>query len=170
MATLALPTREFMRIAAQSRAIQPDLAQRLDHAVTALGGVDMRLVQRKALANDLLNRHAWRQRAIRVLKHDLHARTHRAALVARNVQQRVAKETQVAALCCLQTQQRLRERGLAGAGFTHDAERLAFAQLQRHGIDRGERICPEPAGKPGAMALVDDRQLVGFEQHGRKRH
>ena len=52
--------------------IEADVFQRCDHFILARGGGKPRLVHPQAFAYDFRDRHARRQRAVGVLKYDLH--------------------------------------------------------------------------------------------------
>ena len=69
---LALAAGEFVRIAEARLRIEADVLQRLDDVLLAFVPRDVRQVNPHALLDDVGHRHARRQRAVRVLEHDLH--------------------------------------------------------------------------------------------------
>ena len=69
---LALAAGEFVRIAKARVGIEADVAQRADHALLALAPAELGVVYPQAFLDDVGNRHARRERAIRILEHDLH--------------------------------------------------------------------------------------------------
>ena len=60
-----------MRIAVAERGIELHLLQRLDGAPVALGAAELRLVHQQSLGDDLPDGQARRQRAERILEHEL---------------------------------------------------------------------------------------------------
>src|SRR6185312_3226476 len=75
---LPLSAREFMRVAVSGCRIEPDLIQRSRDTGVALGAGQPGTLNRQALLDDLPDREARRQRAVRVLEHDLHVTPERA--------------------------------------------------------------------------------------------
>ena len=89
----------------------------------------------EALLDDVGNRHARRQRAVGVLEHDLHVVAERPHLP--EVQPGdLAAEKHDRPIRRDQPQDGEPERGLAGAGFADDAQRLALAHRDAHAVDR----------------------------------
>src|SRR6185312_5498141 len=131
---LALAAGEFVRITFARRGIEPDLAQRIvDHPLALLGRADA--VHLEALADDLRHRHARAERAERVLEDDLHLLAQRADVALAERLQVLAVEMDAAG-AALQPQQREAERGLAGARFADQADRMALAERDADAVDR----------------------------------
>ena len=85
-------------------------------------------MHRKALGDDVADRHARAQRAERILEYDLHVpaeRPHRLETQALDI----SAQEHNRAVGGDQPQQREAEGGLAGAGFADDAERFTLAHL-----------------------------------------
>ena len=78
---LALAAGEFMRVAVLRRRIESDLLQRLRHPRAPLGAIHVRLLDEQALLDDLRDRQARRERAVRILEHDLHVAAERPHLL-----------------------------------------------------------------------------------------
>src|SRR5689334_14344055 len=102
---------------------------------------------RETLGDDLTDRHARTQGAKGILEHDLHVAAERAHglefqsldLLAQKHNRPVGGD---------QPQQRKTERGFAGAGFAHDAQRLALAYRETdaiHGLDMTDDGTEQPA-------------------------
>src|SRR4029077_5337668 len=129
-------------------------------ALLALRGREPRLVHPQPLLDDVLNRHARRKRAVRILEHDLHAVPERPHLLELQALQRLSHEHD-RAIRGDQPQDREAERGLARAGLADDAERLALAYRDADAVDRLD--VPDYAAHHAALDREPDLQLVGFD-------
>ena len=174
---LALPARQFVRVAVGNGWIELRLAHGVERAGAALGARQGGLVHAQSLAHDARDGHARGQRAKRVLEHDLHAVAQRHQLARRGVGDVAPLERDRAAGGLKQAQQRAAERGLARAGLAHDADRLAGPGCDRHAVDRRERAPGDGVGD-GDLAPFDQRlgrlgqrrflaRRLGVEQHAR---
>ncbi len=163
MATaLALAAGEFMRVAVAARRVEPDILERRDHLVVALGGGQLRLVHPQALADDIGNGHARAERAERVLEHDLHLAALRAHLLEAERVHRLAHEDD-RPVAGDQPDQRKAERGLAGAALADHAERLALADGDRdavHRLDMADRLAQH-----AALDREPDLEVGGLHHH-----
>src|SRR5262249_26157535 len=133
--TLALAAGEFVRIAVPRCRVEADLLQRLSHAPVALALRYALRMDLQPLADDVADRHARAQRAVRVLEDDLHVGAERPHLLKAVLLDRFAEEDDPS-LGRDQPHQREAERRLAGAGFADDAERLALAHRDVDAVDR----------------------------------
>ena len=118
----------------------------------------------QAFGDDVADRHARAERAERVLEHDLHVaaeRPHRLELQALDV----LAEKHDRAVGRDQPQQRKAERGLAGAGFADDAERLALAHREADAVDRLDMA--DGRAHQAALDRKPDLQIVG-SNHDRR--
>ena len=169
-----------MRIAETRRGIEPDIAERLDHPRLALSLRERALMHAQALRHDIADRHPRAQGSERVLKYDLHVATERPHLLETQTLDVFAQEHD-RPVRRNQPQQRQTERGLAGPGFTDDAERLALAHLQRHAIhrlDMADRLAQQsaPDRKPDLEIVGRDhdrrfgarRRRIGLRLRGQK--
>ena len=124
-----------MRIAVARRGVETDLAERVVDERPALGARAAEPVRVESLADDLLDRHARRQRAVRILEDDLHLspeRTQRPGSEALDL----APQEGDPPLAALQPQQRERERRLAGTALADDPERPTLTDGQAHPVHR----------------------------------
>ncbi len=154
---LALPAREFVRIAVHRGGVETDLVHHLGHEVAVVAAVG-RAVHAQPLGDDLLAGHAGREAAVRVLEDDLHFRAQLAQAAGGPVAHVLAAEGD-RALGLDQAHDRQRQRGLARSAFAHDAHRLARADGDAGVVD-GLHVAH------GALeqALLDrepDAQVVG---------
>src|SRR5262249_58640674 len=139
---LALPAREFVRIAPKERlgaaALgEPHIEQRGQYPLAARRSIELRLVDLEAFAHDLLYRQARRERRQRVLEHHLDLAPQALALRGVRLGPGGAVDADVA-LRRDEAEDGERERGLARARFADHAECLAGRELKAHVLHRGE--------------------------------
>src|ERR1700691_4639093 len=115
-----------MREAKACRGIKPHVAQRARHQLVALPFGHGRLMDRQPLFDDFRYRKPRRERAVRILKHDLHVMPEWPHLFEAQALKLVAEE-QDRAIGRYKAQQRKTERGLSRARFADNAEGFAFA-------------------------------------------
>ncbi len=139
---LALAARELVRVAVPPVRVDPDLAQRLDDPLVTLPAV-ADAVHDQALGDDLGDRHARAQGAVRVLEHHLHLAPER-PYVARAQALDLAAVEGDGAGAALQPQERHAERRLARAGLADDADRVALAHRQRDAVDGADVVGGAP--------------------------
>ena len=169
---LALPAREFVRVARQqlrkARFVQPDFGQLIAHAGGARGGVQLGRVHAQALAHDLFHRHARRQRRERILKHHLHGAPQ--GLIVRVPMRPAAPVDQQAAADLprrQQAQRRLRQRGLARAGFADHPQRAPRRQRKAGIFQRHKAAFAKPALHTRQRRGVGHAQrLPGHDRRG----
>lgn len=121
---LALAAGELMRMAAGCVGRQADLGQEIGNAVAPLGAAsDPMDVER--LGDQRPDGPAWIKRCQRILKHHLNIAAMRAQLVPGQPAEIDAAEPHAAALGLDQARDRAPQGGLAAAGLTDQAQRLA---------------------------------------------
>src|SRR5690606_24506256 len=131
---LALTTGELVGIAVLAVGIEADLLERLGDQPTPVGAAVADAVQLEPLLDDLPDRHAWRQAAVRILEHDLHVPAQRAQ-PARGPALDVPVAKPDRALAPDQAQKRQTERGLARAALADHADRLAAPDRHVDAVD-----------------------------------
>ena len=132
---LALTAGELVRVAVGVLTVQADALEQGDDLVMALLGVGAQVVDVDALADDVADGHTGVQARVGVLEHDLHA-----AAVGQHingdlflfVKQDLAVVDDGAVGRLIQAQQGAARRGLAAAGLTDQAQRLALADGKAH--------------------------------------
>ena len=132
---LALTAGELVRVAVGVLTVQADALEQGDDLVMALLGVGAQVVDVDALADDVTDGHAGVQARVGVLEHDLHT-----AAVGQHingdlflfVKQDLAVVDDGAVGRLIQAQQGAARRGLAAAGLTDQAQRLALADGKAH--------------------------------------
>ena len=154
---LTLPAREFMRIAAHRGRVQTDLGHDVGHHL-AFVAARLHAMHAQTFGDDLFHRHAGRQAAERVLKHDLQVAAQIAQVLAMLRLQVLPKEHHRPGRRD-QPQDRQRQSGLARATFPHDAQRFAGAHRQRGIIDRLH--IADRAAQEAAMDREPDAQAFG---------
>src|ERR1700722_15287752 len=105
-----------MRKAKAPGRIKADIDERTHDALVALAFRHGGAMDLQSLLDDVVDRHARRERAVRILKHDLHVASERAHLLETQSLQLVAHEDD-RAVRGDQPQERKPERSLAGTGF-----------------------------------------------------
>src|SRR5262249_6864085 len=123
---LALAARELVRVAVHGFGVEADILERAGDDGAALLPPPAAALRRDPLGDDVTDRHAWRQGAIRVLEDDLHLPAqwpHGARAKAIDA----AAEIGDGALARDQAEYGEAERRLARARFPDDTERLALA-------------------------------------------
>ena len=120
----------------------------------------------QAFLDDVRHRHARRQRAVRILKHDLHVVAIRPHLLELEALDRIAHEHDRARRRD-QPQNGETERRLARAGFADDAERLALAQFNADAVDRLD--VPDDLAQHAALDRKPDLQIFRLDDDGRVR-
>ena len=132
---LALTAGELVRVAVGVLTVQADALEQGDDLVMTLLGVGAQVVDIDALADDVADGHAGVQARVGVLEHDLHT-----AAVGQHingdlflfVKQDLAVVDDGAVGRLIQAQQGAARRGLAAAGLTDQAQRLALADGKAH--------------------------------------
>jgi hypothetical protein len=150
---LALAAGELVGVAIAARGIEADLDQRLvDEPATLIPG-PAELVHRQSLLEDLRDRQARRQRAERVLKHDLHLPPKRTKILRRDALDLSTDELN-RSLAPLQPEQREPQRGLARAAFPDHADGVAFAHRDADAVHRLD-VIDRALHHAGAKATVN---------------
>src|SRR5439155_3682559 len=139
-----------------------------EDAAAPRGGIELRLVDLEAFADDLLDRQARRERRQRVLEHDLDLAAQAALLAFAGLGPALAVDADVA-LRIDQAEHRERERGLARARFADDAERLARREIEAHVLHGGEAAALEPAAHARQMRRIVHVDLARFDQGAARR-
>src|SRR6185312_16155181 len=89
---LALAAGEFVREAKAPGRIEADIGERAHHARVALALRHGGMMDLQSFLDDVVDRHARRERAVRILKYDLHVATERPHLLEAQALQLVAHE------------------------------------------------------------------------------
>ena len=118
------------------------------------------------LVDDVGNRHARAERAVGVLEHDLHVVAERPHLAEFQAGDLLAQKADQA-LRGNQPQDGEPERGLAGAGFADDAERLALAHRDVDAVDRLD--VADRLAQHAALDRKPDLEVVGLDHERRIR-
>ena len=158
---LALTAGELVRVAVGVLTVQADALEQGDDLVMALLSVGAQVVDIDALADDVADGHAGGQ--VGVLEHDLHT-----AAVGQHingdlflfVKQDLAVVDDGAVGRLIQAQQGAARRGLAAAGLTDQAQRLALADGKAH-IVHGLNVLLVLAHAAGGEILL---QMLYFNE------
>ncbi len=165
---LALAARELVRIAVHGRRIETDIGERARHHLAALAIIEPLVLHEQPLLDDLGHRQARRQGAVGILEDDLHVLAQGPhGLAVQPVD--APAEIDDRPLARDEAQDGEAERGLAGAGFADDADRLALADGDRDAVDRLDvpgRAAQEPA--PDREPHLDGAGL--HDDRGARRH
>ncbi len=158
--------------AGELRLGQAHLGQHGLHALALLRSSQRRLVHAQAFAHDLGHGQARRQRGERILEHHLHLAAQ--LLVVRTVVLRgllpgLAGHLQLAA-GRQQAQQRLRQCGLARAGFAHHAQGTRLRQAQGHVLHGDEFAFAEPPAHARQRHRVSHAQAARLRGGWLARH
>ena len=152
-----------MRVAVGVLTVQADALEQGDDLVMALLSVGAQVVDVDALADDVADGHAGIQARVGVLEHDLHT-----AAVGQHingdlflfVKQDLAVVDDGAVGRLIQAQQGAARRGLAAAGLTDQAQRLALADGKAH-IVHGLNVLLVLAHAAGGEILL---QMLYFNE------
>src|SRR5262245_59208792 len=115
--------------------VEPDVGQRVHNALFARRFRKVRVMYPQALFNDIRHRHAWRQGAVRILKHDLHVVPEGTHLLELETLNGVSHEYDRPGRRD-QPQNSQTESRFARARFADDPERFALSQFDAHAVDR----------------------------------
>src|SRR6516162_5907620 len=118
------------------------------------------------LLDDVGHRHARAERAIGILEHDLHVTAERKHIAELETGDALAQEHD-AALRGNEPQDRQPERGLAGARFADDTQRLPLVHRDAHAVDRLD--VADHAAQEAAFDRKPDLEVVGLDHHRRIR-
>ena len=147
--SLALATRELVRVAAHVVGAQAHRLEQLDDARFELLPRLRQLVDDQRLADDRAHRHARIQRRVRILEDDLHVARERTQLVFARPRDALAFEPDLARGRLDQAQDAAPRRALAAARFADNAERFAGGQIEAHAVDRMNLL--DRAAEPAAL-------------------
>src|SRR5262249_49520954 len=132
---LALASRELVRVLRPRFRRKPDeLEQAID--LRANVGVRNHAMESERLARRRFPRHRRVERSVWILKDDLHAPADGAKGLAARLRDVAAVEHDRAARRFEETEEKFRERRLAGAGFADEADDLAFSDLEIDAVHR----------------------------------
>ncbi len=150
---LALPARELVGILVGQRRVEADLAeQRVNPRIAFRLGDE--LVDRERLAQRLTDGHARVERAIRILKHDLHAPAQRPQRRGPQAEHFSSVQPERPSGRLREPQQCACDGRLAGARFAHEAERFAGGDGEGHAVDGAHCVARPSQSEPGALARV----------------
>ena len=122
---LALAAGEFVRIAVEHLAGEPDGLEQRAHFLDLLGP-RADAVHEQRLAHDLAHRHARIERGVGVLEDRLHVAAELEQLRLRRVREVLAFEEHAARRRVFEAHDGAPERRLSAPRFAHEPERLAF--------------------------------------------
>ena len=164
---LALAAGELVREAVVVLRVEADDLEQLAHTALSLGRradpVDV-----ETLGDDEADPLPGVERRVRVLEDHHHLAPERAHLAPREVRDVAALEDDLAARRIEQLHDAARHRGLAAAGLSHDAERLALLQREADAVDGlhgADLLLEEDPPRHGEVLLhlLDDEQIVGHQ-------
>ena len=155
---LALPAREFVRVAAHHRRVEMDELEQFGHPLAPLarrhGAVDG-----ERLGEDRLDRHARMQARIGVLQHELHMPPHLAQGPAAHRRQLLAAQPDRALMGLLELQHGAAGGRLAGAGLADQPERFAWRDGEGDPFDGLDRLATRSGREQdGEVADLDERR------------
>ena len=131
---LSLPAGEFVRVAVYHRRRQRHFFEHGRDFVGALLPRELRLVHQEAFADDFADGQAWRERAVGILKDDLHVGFEFLPRFFVDFGEILAFKVDVAAIR-QHVHQRFAEGGFAGAGFADDTDGLPLVQGEVDAFD-----------------------------------
>jgi hypothetical protein len=143
-----------------------DGAERLGHAVAAVGAGRRPVEQVEGLGDQALDPPAGIEAAIGILEHDLDAGTEGAGHARHD---RLAEQADVAALHRVEAEDRAGQGGLAAARFPHEAEAFALVKVEGYAVDGDDRWAAAEALAPsgiGAGDVIDLQEGLGARRGG----
>ena len=135
---LALAAGELVGIAGGMLAVEAHAVHQLQDPLLALGLVPVHLMDVQRFADDIGDGHAGVQRGIGILED--HGGLPAEFTDIRFRADRLSLKADFAAGRFIQVQERAADRGLAAAGFPHQAKGLAAADAEGHIVHRFERL------------------------------
>ena len=156
-----------MRIALREAGIEAHLLEQGRDASLGIGPARDPMDGQR-LGEHLVHRHARVERAVRVLKHDLHAAPQRAQRACPERDHVLAVDRDAPGVGLDQSEDRPPHGGLAAARFAHEPQRLSGCDRERHVVHRahdGTRRA-EPEQPALARKVLDESPHV----HERRRH
>ena len=167
---LPLAAGEFVREAVRGLGRQADEPE--EFAGAAQGRFGIFALGDRPLGDDLADPPARIERRVGILEHHLDPSPVRAELTLRQGSERHVADLDAAGIRLDETQHAAPDRGFAGAGFAHEAERLAAADREAHAFG-GADLAPAPEEAAPAIAfgevLHDERQRRAGELLGGRR-
>ena len=166
--TLALTTGELVGVAVRHLGVEPNELHQLAHPLLRLPGAHAE-VDSERFGDGAVDRHAWVERPVWVLEHDLQ-------LLANPLQLGLRERQDVLLLAVVagpkehlarrrfdEPQDRLDQRGLAAARFADEAQRRTLRDVEGDALEHlGARALAEPHRAPHVGVVhIADRQRTG---------
>ncbi len=118
-----------MRVAVGHTGIEPGHGKKLGNPIATLGSVVDQAVRADRLTDDLTDRHARIERAVRILEYHLHARPQRAQFGVRHLNQVLPFKQNRSLTGTIELQDAATRGCLAATRFPHETQ--GFAKLNR---------------------------------------
>ena len=159
---LALAAGEFVGILFDEPRCEPDLLHQFAHAPRQLAGGNL-LVRLNRLGQRVVNGHARIQRGVGILEDHLEVRPRLTQFRALQLLQMLSRQHHRALGRRDELHDGATERGLAAAGFAHEAENLALVQRQGNAVHRAHRT-NAPADEDPALHRKVGLHVAQFEE------